>query len=97
MRGGVVVVRGDAGARAADRLRRGMIIVEGSAGAHAGSRMIAGMTTKFENRIPPNQKVPTRMCSHCTPNSVQSISPSHPRTAGPVVVVAKRRANPWSS
>ncbi len=42
MRGGVVVVRGDVGARAADRLRRGTIVVEGKAGAHAGSRMIAG-------------------------------------------------------
>jgi formylmethanofuran dehydrogenase subunit C len=42
MRGGVVLVRGDAGARAGDRLRRGTIIVEGSADAHAGSRMIAG-------------------------------------------------------
>ena len=42
MRGGVVVVRGDVGDRAGDRLRRGTIIVEGRAGAHAGSRMIAG-------------------------------------------------------
>ena len=42
MRGGVVVVRGNAGERAGDRLRRGTIIVEGQAGAHAGSRMIAG-------------------------------------------------------
>ncbi|MGZ3296340.1 MAG: formylmethanofuran dehydrogenase subunit C, partial [Xanthobacteraceae bacterium] len=38
----VVIVRGDAGARAGDKLRRGTIIVEGSAGDHAGSRMIAG-------------------------------------------------------
>jgi len=42
MRGGIVVVRGDAGARAGDRLRRGTIIVEGKTGAQAGSRMIAG-------------------------------------------------------
>ncbi len=42
MRGGVLVVRGHTGARAADRLRRGMIVVEGNAGDHAGSRMIAG-------------------------------------------------------
>ena len=42
MRGGVVVVRGDAGARAGDRVRRGLIIVEGKTGIHAGSRMIAG-------------------------------------------------------
>ena len=42
MRGGVVVVRGDVGDRAGDRLRRGTIIVEGRAGAHAGSCMIAG-------------------------------------------------------
>jgi formylmethanofuran dehydrogenase subunit C len=42
MRGGLAVVRGNAGARAGDRLRRGMIVIEGEAGAHAGSRMIAG-------------------------------------------------------
>jgi formylmethanofuran dehydrogenase subunit C len=42
MRGGVVVVRGAAGDRAGDRMRRGSIIVEGSAGSHAGSRMLAG-------------------------------------------------------
>jgi len=42
MRGGIVIVRGNVGARAGDRLRRGTIVVEGSAGDHAGSRMIAG-------------------------------------------------------
>jgi formylmethanofuran dehydrogenase subunit C len=42
MRGGLVIVRGNVGARPADRLRRGMIVVEGGAGEYAGSRMIAG-------------------------------------------------------
>lgn len=42
MSGGMVVIHGDVGARAADRMRRGIIIVEGGAGAHAASRMIAG-------------------------------------------------------
>jgi formylmethanofuran dehydrogenase subunit C len=42
MRGGVVIVRGHAGERAGDRLRRGMILVEGGAGRYAGCRMIAG-------------------------------------------------------
>lgn len=42
MRGGVVVVRGSAGERAADRLRRGLVIIEGDAGPHAGSGMVAG-------------------------------------------------------
>jgi formylmethanofuran dehydrogenase subunit C len=42
MRGGVVIVRGNAGDRAGDRMRRGTIIVEGNAGSHTGSRMIAG-------------------------------------------------------
>jgi formylmethanofuran dehydrogenase subunit C len=37
-----VRVRGNAGARAGDRLRRGLIIVEGDAGADPGSRMLAG-------------------------------------------------------
>ena len=42
MSGGVVIVHGDAGARAGDRLRRGLIVVEGRSGKDAGSRMIAG-------------------------------------------------------
>jgi formylmethanofuran dehydrogenase subunit C len=42
MRGGVVVVRGNAGERVGDRMRRGTIVVEGRSGAHAGSRMLAG-------------------------------------------------------
>jgi formylmethanofuran dehydrogenase subunit C len=42
MRGGVIVVRRNAGARAADRMRRGTIVVEGACGPYAGSRMIAG-------------------------------------------------------
>jgi formylmethanofuran dehydrogenase subunit C len=42
MRGGVVVVRGNVGERAGDRLRRGTIIIEGRAGPWTGSRMIAG-------------------------------------------------------
>ena len=42
MSGGMVVVRGHAGVRAAHRLRRGALIVEGNAGDDAGSRMLAG-------------------------------------------------------
>jgi len=42
MSGGVVVVRGNAGERAGDRLRRGAVIIEGKAGDDAGSRMLAG-------------------------------------------------------
>lgn len=42
MSGGRVVVRGKAGARAGDRLRRGILIVEGDAGEDLGSRIIAG-------------------------------------------------------
>jgi formylmethanofuran dehydrogenase subunit C len=42
LRGGIVVIGGDAGERAGDRMRRGTIIVEGSAARYAGSRMIAG-------------------------------------------------------
>ena len=34
-RGGAIVVRGRAGARAADRMRRGTIVVEGTAGSGA--------------------------------------------------------------
>jgi formylmethanofuran dehydrogenase subunit C len=42
MRGGVVMVGGDAGERTGDRMRRGTIIVAGKAGGYAGSRMLAG-------------------------------------------------------
>jgi formylmethanofuran dehydrogenase subunit C len=42
MAGGRVIVRGAAGARAGDRLRRGIILIEGDAGANLGSRAIAG-------------------------------------------------------
>lgn len=42
MAGGRVVVRGSAGTRAGDRLRRGVLVVEGDAGEDAGSRIVAG-------------------------------------------------------
>ena len=42
MAGGRVIVRGNAGARAGDRLRRGIIIIEGDAGEDLGARIIAG-------------------------------------------------------
>jgi formylmethanofuran dehydrogenase subunit C len=42
MNGGMVIVGGDAGSRAGDRMRRGVIAIAGNAGGHAGSRMIAG-------------------------------------------------------
>lgn len=42
MRGGVVLVKGNAGDRAGDQMRRGVILIEGDAGNYCGSRMIAG-------------------------------------------------------
>jgi formylmethanofuran dehydrogenase subunit C len=42
MRGGEIVVGGDAGARAGAGLRRGLIAVAGRAGEAAGLRMLAG-------------------------------------------------------
>ena len=42
MSGGVLVVHGKAGARAADRMRRGLMAILKGAGDHAGCRMIAG-------------------------------------------------------
>src|SRR5207247_9645219 len=42
MRGGLVIVRGNAGARVGDRMRRGIILVEGDLGDHAGARLLAG-------------------------------------------------------
>jgi formylmethanofuran dehydrogenase subunit C len=42
MAGGRIIVRGRAGARAGDRLRRGIIVIEGDAGEDLGARVIAG-------------------------------------------------------
>lgn len=42
MLGGTVVISGDVGERAGDRMRRGAIIVKGRFGASAGSRMMGG-------------------------------------------------------
>ena len=42
MRGGLLVVRGNAGERLGDRMRRGTVLVFGNAGAFAASRMVAG-------------------------------------------------------
>jgi len=42
MTGGIVVVDGDAGDRAGDRMRRGTIIVRGRCGVNAGARMLGG-------------------------------------------------------
>ena len=42
MQGGTVLVKGNVGDRAGDRMRRGTLLVEGDAGDYCGSRMIAG-------------------------------------------------------
>lgn len=42
MAGGLVLIRGDAGERAGDRMRRGVVLIEGSAGDYCASRMGAG-------------------------------------------------------
>jgi formylmethanofuran dehydrogenase subunit C len=42
MMGGIVVVSGDVGERAGDRMRRGAIVVKGRFGPSAGSRMMGG-------------------------------------------------------
>jgi formylmethanofuran dehydrogenase subunit C len=42
MRGGLVLVRGNAAERAGDRMRRGMLLIEGNAGDYCASRMVAG-------------------------------------------------------
>lgn len=42
MKGGTVIVKGNAADRAGDHMRRGNILIEGDAGDYCGSRMIAG-------------------------------------------------------
>jgi formylmethanofuran dehydrogenase subunit C len=53
MSGGFVIVRGTAGERVGDRMRRGTIIVEGSLGGYAASRMIAGTVIALGPAIGP--------------------------------------------
>lgn len=42
MRGGTVIIKGNAGDRVGDQMRRGLILIEGNVGDYCGSRMIAG-------------------------------------------------------
>ncbi len=49
MRGGMLTVSGDTGARTGDAMRRGLIAVGGNAGEFAGSRMVAGTIAVFGN------------------------------------------------
>ena len=42
MKGGIVIVKGNAGERVGDQMRRGMILIEGNAGNYCASRMLAG-------------------------------------------------------
>ena len=42
MRGGTLIVKGNAGERFADRMRRGTVVVFGNAGDFLASRMVAG-------------------------------------------------------
>ena len=42
MKGGMVLVKGNAGERVGDHMRRGNILIEGNAGDYCGSRMTAG-------------------------------------------------------
>jgi formylmethanofuran dehydrogenase subunit C len=54
MAGGRLIVRGDVGARAGDRLRRGIVVIEGDAGDDLGARFIAGtivLLGKAQGRI----------------------------------------------
>lgn len=42
MKGGLVIVTGNAGERAGDQMRRGILLIEGNAGSYCASRMLAG-------------------------------------------------------
>lgn len=42
LQGGMVLIKGNVGARAGDHMRRGTLLVEGNAGDYLGSRMTAG-------------------------------------------------------
>ena len=42
MRGGLVIIKGNAGDRVGDQMRRGIILIEGNVGQYCASRMLAG-------------------------------------------------------
>ena len=42
MKGGTVIVTGNAGERVGDQMRRGLLLIEGNAGSYCASRMLAG-------------------------------------------------------
>jgi formylmethanofuran dehydrogenase subunit C len=42
MKGGTVLIKGNAGERAGDHMRRGILLIEGNVGDYCGSRMVAG-------------------------------------------------------
>ena len=49
MKGGTVLIKGNAGERVGDHMRRGMILIEGNAGDYCGSRMTAGTIAVMGN------------------------------------------------
>jgi formylmethanofuran dehydrogenase subunit C len=49
MKGGIILVKGNAGQRVGDHLRRGLILIEGNAGDYCGSRMTAGTIAVMGN------------------------------------------------
>jgi formylmethanofuran dehydrogenase subunit C len=42
MKGGTILIKGNAGDRVGDHMRRGLILIEGNVGEYCGSRMTAG-------------------------------------------------------
>jgi len=49
MKGGSILVKGNAGSRVGDHMRRGQILIEGNAGDYCGSRMLAGTIAVMGN------------------------------------------------
>ena len=50
MSGGCIVIRGNAGDRAGDRMRRGLLLIEGSVGSYCAARMLAGTIVALGRR-----------------------------------------------
>ena len=78
MNGGVLIVRGQAGAFAADRMRRGLIAVLSGCGDYAGSRMIAGTLVVARRR-----RRDARL------SDAARLDPSRPRTGKPVAELCR--------
>ena len=88
MAGGLLVVHGDAGARAGDRMRRGLVAALRGAGENAGCRMVAG-TLVVAGGAGPMPGMLMRRGSILLDRAPAALSPSFVESGAPDSVFAR--------